>query len=204
MGKILLRGFLGIAPIAITIALVIWIYNELEYFFGIPIKYLIGAENYFPGLGVLVALVVLFLLGLILNYWVVQSLYNWIEGKLKKIPLIKTIYTSVTDLMSFFKAGDPKDAGDKVVKVEIDGVGFLGLVTRDSFEDLPSNLGTEEDIAVFIPFSYQVGGFTAILPKKRVIPVDLSVEKALRFAVTAAAPSGNKSTFSPARKLKKS
>ena len=203
MGKILLRGLLGIAPIAITAALLIWIYHELEYFFGIPLRYLIGPEYYFPGLGIIVAIIVLFLLGLVLNYWVIQSLYNWIEGKLKRIPLIKTIYTSVTDLMSFFRAGQKKESG-KVVKIEIDGISFIGLVTRNTFDDLPDSVGSNDDVAVFIPFSYQIGGFTAIVPKSKLKPVDLSVERAIRFAVTAASPSADKSTFNPTRKSKKS
>ena len=105
MGKILLRGFIGIAPIAITIALLIWIYDHLESIFGEPFKSLLGPKYYFPGIGVIVAIALLFFVGTVLNHWMVQNLYNWFERMLKKIPLLNTIYTSVSDLMSFFQAG---------------------------------------------------------------------------------------------------
>jgi uncharacterized membrane protein len=61
---------------------------------------------------------------------------------------------------------------------------MIGLVTRNSFEDLPKGVGTNQDIVVFFPFSYQIGGITAIVPKSLVTPVDMTVEKGLRFMAT--------------------
>lgn len=202
MGKLLLRGFLGVAPIAITITLVIWLYNELESFFAVPIKAIIGPKYYFSGLGMIVALIILLFVGLILNNWVIQRLYNTFERVLKRIPLLKTIYTSVTDLMSFFRTGPTHEKG-KVVTVEIGGVHMLGLVTRDVFEDLPKGVGSDDDVAVFFPFSYQIGGFTAIVPKSRIKIVDLSLEKGLRWAITAGSPSADKPSYSAEKPKKK-
>jgi uncharacterized membrane protein len=182
MGKILLRGFLGIAPLAITIILLIWLYNHLEFIFGAPIAYFFP-KIYFPGLGIIIAIITLFLLGLLLNYWFIEYIYQKFENLLKRIPLLKTIYISVTDLMSFFDAGD-KTKHNKVVSVTISGIKMIGLVTRNSFEDLPKGVGTNQDIVVFFPFSYQIGGITAIVPKSLVTPVDMTVEKGLRFMAT--------------------
>ncbi|OGN62608.1 MAG: hypothetical protein A3F09_05285 [Chlamydiae bacterium RIFCSPHIGHO2_12_FULL_49_11] len=202
MGKVLLRGFIGIAPIAITILLVVWLFNELEWLFGTPIKAVFGDRFYFKGLGVIIAMIVLFFVGLILNSWVIQHLYNWFEVQLKKIPLLKTIYTSVTDLMSFFHKGENQEKG-KVVMVNLNGMRFLGLVARENFDDLPKGVGnSNEELAVFLPFSYQIGGFTAIVPRSSVSPVDFSVERGLRFAVTAGSRTGDRPTYSPPPKRK--
>jgi uncharacterized membrane protein len=190
MGKIFLRGLLAIAPITITIILIIWLYNHLEYIFGGAIAYFFP-DIYFPGLGIIVAALVLFLLGLLLNHLLMQRIYNYLEKSLKKIPLLKTIYTSVTDLMSFFNAGN-KDKKNLVVMVDLGGIRMMGLVTRESFNDLPNGVGTKDDIVVFFPFSYQIGGFTAVVPKSLVKPVDLSVEKGLRFMATAGNPGDGK------------
>lgn len=200
MGKILLRGFIGIAPLAITLALLFWIYDQLESIFGAPFRDILGPTYYFRGLGVIAALVILFLAGLILNNWMIQSLYNWFERMLKKIPLLKTIYTSVSDLMSFFQAGQKQEKG-KVVAVEMGELKMLGLITREQFNDLPKGIGTNEEIAVFFPFSYQLGGFTAIVPKSKVKIVDLSIEKGLRWSITAGNPSADKPTYENPRKL---
>jgi len=201
MGKILLRGLLAVAPLAITIVLLVWIYNELESIFGKAIIYFIGPEYYFPGLGVLLALVCIFFIGLLFNYWIIQNLYNWFENKIKKIPLIKTIYNSVTDLMSFFSSGNKKAEGS-VVKVDFGGVELIGFVTRETFNDLPKNLGSEDQVAVFFPFSYQIGGFTAMVSKSRLIKVDMPVEQGIRFVITAANPSANKSSYTPSKPKK--
>ncbi|MCH9622056.1 MAG: hypothetical protein S4CHLAM20_14910 [Chlamydiia bacterium] len=189
MGKIILRGLLAIAPLAITIILVLWLYNHLEYIFGAPVQYFFP-EAYFPGLGIIIAIVILFFLGLIINNWIIQSFYNALERTLKKIPLLKTIYTSVTDLMSFFNTG--KNSTNKPVMVNFHGVKLIGLITRETFDDLPKEFGANDQIAVFLPFSYQVGGSTVLVPRSMIIPLDMSVEKSLRFVATGGSPSHGK------------
>ena len=202
MGKTLLRGVIGLAPIAICVVLIGWIVKQLDWIFGAPVKLIFGPNFYFPGIGVIVGLVILYAVGLILNNWVIQHLYNWFESILKRIPLLKTIYTSVTDLMSFFNQGNKKEKGSVVI-AEYQGVKMLGLVTRETFTDLPEGIGTEDEIAVFFPFSYQIGGLTIIMPKTSVKPVDLTIEKGLRFSVTAGSPSADKSTFEPKKSFRK-
>jgi uncharacterized membrane protein len=202
MGKILLRGFLGIAPIAITLLLIIWLYEKINDLFSAPIHYLIGNKYYFDGIGIIIAFVFLFLMGLVLNNWMIQHLYNCFERILKKIPLLKTIYTSISDLMSFFGAGQKQQKG-RVVMVQLGGIKMLGLVTREVFDDLPNGVGSKDDVVVFFPSSYQIGGFTAVVPKFMIQTVDLSIERGLRFVVTAGNPSADKPTFSPNKRSKK-
>lgn len=201
MGKIFLRGLIGIAPLAITIILIIWLFNKLEYLFGTPLLLILGPKWYFPGLGLLVAIVILFFVGLIINTWIIQHFYNWMEATLRKIPLVKTIYASVTDLMSFFHGAQRQEKG-KVVRVRLNGVHMLGIIMRETFEDLPKGFTHDDEVAVFVPFSYQLGGFTALVPRSALEPVDLTVERGIRFVVTAANPSALKSTLTPLKKKK--
>lgn len=202
MGKIIFRGFLGVAPIVITIALVVWLYEECENLFRVPLMALLGPKYYFPGLGVILALIVIFFIGLIINTWVIQWIQHWIEQMLKKIPLVKTVYESVCDLMSFFHQGGQSQSG-KVVMVELMGTRLIGLMTRETFDDLPKGVAGNDEVAVFLPFSYQLGGMTVFIPKEKVHPIDMSVEKALRFVVTAAAPTGANPSGPPQRKKRK-
>lgn len=202
MGKTLLRGLIGLAPVVICVVLIGWIIKQLDWIFGQPMVWIFGPKANFPGVGVLVGLSILFVFGLILNNWMMQHIYNAFERVLKRIPLLKTIYTSVTDLMSFFNQGDKKEKGSVVI-AEFQGVKMLGLVTRETFDDLPNGIGTEDEIAVFFPFGYQIGGLTMILPKSAVKQTDMTIEKGLRFSVTAGSPSADKSTFDPHRPSKK-
>ena len=65
------------------------------------------------------------------------------------------------------------------------GPRLLGFLTRESLNDLPEGLGGEGTVAVYLPMSYQIGGYTLILPRSAVTPVEMGIEDAMRFAVTA-------------------
>ncbi len=184
MSKIFKRGLIAVAPLALTLALLMWLFNALEGIFSAPIKAIIGEKYYFTGLGILVALVLIFLVGTMINHWLIQKMSSLFESLLKKIPFVKTLYNSIGEMMSYFRSKDAQKQG-QVVIVEIAGLKCIGLVTRESFEDLPEGVGKEEEIAVYLPMSYQIGGYTVILPKSRVQRVPMTVEEGMRFAVTA-------------------
>jgi len=61
----------------------------------------------------------------------------------------------------------------------------VGLVTRETFEGLPSDMANESEIIVYIPLSYQIGGLTVVVPKSSVRYIDMSVEEGMRFCMTA-------------------
>ena len=184
MGTIFKRGMVAIAPLAITLALILWLFNALEATFKPPVEALIGQENYFAGLGILVAFVLIFIVGSVLNSWIIQRLSAAGNALLKKIPLVKTVYNALVEVMSYFGSKEvQKD--EQVVAVEINGMKLIGLVTRTSFEETPEGIGSSGDIAVYLPMSYQIGGYTVILPREKVVPLAMTVEEGLRFAVTA-------------------
>ncbi len=184
MGKIFKRGMIALAPLALTLALLLWLFNALESMFRPPVEALIGKEYYFTGLGILVAFVLIFIVGIVLNSWLIQRVSRAGTALLTKIPLVKTIYNSIGEVMSYFRSTDARKDG-QVVSVEIAGMNLVGLVTRDSFSDAPKGIAEEGDIAVYLPMSYQIGGYTVILPKSKVKPLPMTVEEGLRFTVTA-------------------
>jgi uncharacterized membrane protein len=191
MGKIFKRGLIAVAPLALTLALLLWLFNTLEGIFSVPIKAIIGAQYYFSGLGILVALVFIFLIGTIINNWIAQKVSTAFEKLLRRIPFVKTLYNSIGEMMSYFQSKETQKE-EQVVIVEIDGMKLIGLVTRESFTGLPKGIGEEGDIAVYLPMSYQIGGYTVILPKERVKRIAMSVEEGMRFAVTAGVLSQHK------------
>jgi uncharacterized membrane protein len=74
----------------------------------------------------------------------------------------------------------------KVVLVNFDQIQVMGLVTRENFADLGAQLKlSPEKIAVYLPMSYGMGGYTVLVNKTQVQPVDLPVEKAMSLALTA-------------------
>lgn len=184
MGKIFLRGLIAVAPVAITLALIVWIFSFFEEVLRTPIEAVIGTKYYFPGLGILVALILIFIVGTVINNWVIQKLYKFADKLVRKIPLIKTLYNSVQDLMGFLGSSKKEKLG-YVVTLKVQGLRVIGFVTRESFDDLPQGLAASGDVAVYVPFSYQIGGHTLIVPRSHVEKIDMNVEQAMRFAITA-------------------
>ena len=184
MGKIFARGLIAITPVAVTIALIVWIFMALEQAFSFPLKLIFG-PFYFTSMGVIVALILIFFIGMIINNWVIQKIYNWSEKVLKKIPIVKTFYNAISDLLSFFNQKDGEKKMEQVVIMEWGGMRTLGFITRENFDDLPDNIAEGEEVAVYVPFSYQIGGFTFLVSKSELQKIDMTVEEGMRFAITA-------------------
>lgn len=189
IGKLFLQGLIAILPIALTIYILYWFAVTAESLLGGFLKLFIPERYYVPGMAVVAGFAIILAIGLLLQLWLFRELFHWGEKTLKKLPLVKTLYGSIRDLMSFFDTSKKKEF-NKVVMVTIAGTDtrLIGLVTREDFENLPSGIDDKnsESMAVYLPMSYQMGGFTVFVPKKNVTPVDMSIEEAMRFALTAA------------------
>lgn len=186
---IFLRGLLTILPIVITFYLiytgVVIFENILGQFFRDVLK-----ESYIPGLGLLTTLVIIFIFGLILTHFISKSIWEQIEKRLTQVPLIKAVYSPLKDLMGLFSSDGQKDL-KSVVMVELsNGTHVVGLVTRDHFEDVQ---GTQEPnikstfdgkVAVYVPLSYALGGYTLLIDKSKIQKLNIPVEKALSLAIT--------------------
>ncbi len=187
LSAIFLQGLIGLLPLAVTILLLFWLGSAAERTLGIGIKWALPHAWYVPGMGVLAGLVLTLILGLLVNIWGVPQLIRLVENLIGRIPLVKTIYGAVRDLLGFFARSGGLDAMNKVVMVSFGetGIRVVGLLTRERFDDLPPGLGGDGYVTVYVPFSYQIGGSTFIVPRDRVQPLDMRLEDAMRFIVTA-------------------
>jgi uncharacterized membrane protein len=61
---------------------------------------------------------------------------------------------------------------------------MLGFVTRSDFKGLPAGIGGTGEVAVYLPLSYQIGGYTVIVPSSAVKPIDISTHRAMGFVLT--------------------
>ena len=56
----------------------------------------------------------------------------------------------------------------------------------------PDGIGDDQTVAVYLPMSYQLGGFTLMVPKDKITPVDMKVDQAMQFVLTAGVSAENK------------
>jgi uncharacterized membrane protein len=185
LARTFLCGLAVVLPIAVTFALLSWIVTTAETMLGPLVRTVLPGDSYPRGLGIAVAFGLIFAVGVLMEAVYFRRLMGWIEEVLNRIPLVKTVYGAVRDLMSLFsKAGTRKFS--KVVMVKLPGLELrlIGFVTIEDFTGLAVPAGPNE-VAVYLPMSYTIGGYTAFLPRECLTPLEMSLEDAMRFVVTA-------------------
>lgn len=183
---IFLSGLVSFLPLALTIYIVYAGVSIVENLLGQFLRRLLPDDAYFPGYGFLATIVLIFIMGLFLNNLVTATLAQRIQEKLTKIPFVKVVYSPLRDLMNLFSKSKNQNNLKKVALVSISPhISVLGLVTREDFSDLQLKFNiASEKIAVYVPMSYGLGGYTLLIDKSQIQPVDLPVEKAMSLALT--------------------
>lgn len=185
LGKLFLKGLVITIPVTLTLAIIWWMAAGSERLLGDLLKAILPDGWYLPGMGLVSALVLIVLVGLLTHVLIFQKLFEWGEALLNRLPVVKTIYTALKDFIAYLSPGGTKQFS-RVVLVKLPGsdAQLLGFVTRESLLGLPLETGLEQAIAVYLPMSYMIGGYTLFLPRSAVTPVDMPFEQAMRLTLT--------------------
>ena len=179
----MLKGLVAILPISLTLYLVFWLAVTAEQLFSGTIKLLIPEGAYWPGLGLLAGLVVLYLIGLVVNAYFVSRALRISDRLFARIPVVKTIYLTIRDFMRFFPSSGQGSDLKRVVMVP------FGPGQGDRLRHRRVRCGARDrrlerrTVAVYLPMSYMIGGYTVFLPREATEPTSLSVEAGLRIAL---------------------
>jgi uncharacterized membrane protein len=187
LGKLFLKGLAVVIPIALTLAILWWMAASSERLMGAVLKFTLPDGWYVPGMGLVSGLALITLIGLLSHVLIFQKLFNLGDAIFHRLPLVKTIYIALKDFIGYLSP-DKKSEMGKVVLVQLPGQSFqvVGFVTREQFDDLPFTPNAEDPIAVYMPMSYQIGGYTLFLPRSCLTSLDMSFEDAMRLVVTGA------------------
>ena len=181
LSKYFVRGLVYLAPISLTIyiafSLITWLNGLLHI--GIP------------GVGLLIALVLITILGYLGSMLISSPMVATLERWFIKIPLLSIIYTSIKDLVNAFAGGSNKFNKPVLVRFDknVDAMkpGFLTAT------DL-SSINLKESVAVYMPHSYNFSGNIFIVPKENVIPVDVPSMDFMKFIVSGGITHFNEKT----------
>ena len=187
LGKLFLKGLAVVIPISLTMAILWWLAREAEQILGGLLQSFLPEGWYIPGMGVISAVAITILVGLLTHVILFQKLFAIGDTLLNRLPLVKTIYSALKDFIGYLSP-DSQMALSKVVLVKVPGQEFeqLGFVMREDFSRLPLPLTVDEPIAVYLPMSYQIGGYTLFLPRSCLTPVDMSFEEGMKLVITGA------------------
>ena len=177
-----IKGLVIFVPTALTVFLLVWAFTSLDAVFRdfFPV--------YFPGLGLLLTVVLIVVIGFIASNFLGRKLFGLVEKVFTGLPLVKLLYSAVKDMIEAF-AGEKKSFDKPVVATVVPGgaAKVVGFVTRDSLE----NLGLEDYVAVYMPQSYNFAGNVLLFPKEAIQPLNIESSEAMAFIVSGGLSGGS-------------
>lgn len=185
VSKNILTGLITLVPVILTFYLLYWFVLTTETFLGSVIRSSTSEAFYRPGMGVVAGLAVAFFVGLLMQTFIAQQLLSAIERLLKRLPIVKSVYLSIRDLLDYFSSEKQKDFDQVVAITWGNGAQVIGLVTQADMAQMPAGFNQPDHLLVYIPMSYGIGGFAVLVPRATTRPLNMSMEDAMRFALTA-------------------
>jgi uncharacterized membrane protein len=175
-----ITGFFVTVPLIISVAALVWIFQVID---GVtrPISVRVLGRAV-PGLGVLITAGIILLTGTIANNVFGKRVLQRAEYYLLQVPVFKTIYAPVRQLVAAFSP-DNEAGFKKVVIVEDPKRGLLlGFLTKEFTLDRGS--GPEPVVAVYVPTNHLYLGDVCVYPRDMASYPDLSVEEGIRIFLT--------------------
>lgn len=192
LSQLFMKGLAILIPVVGTIALLYWAVSAIEG----AIRFVIGDHLPdaldFPGAGFLLGVALILAAGLLAGNWLARKPLEWLGALMERAPLVKAVYGGLSDLSALMsKEGGAERKFNQAVLVTLPDhpVKLVGFVTSEDTEGLRTEGQRKEEAVeeaiVYLPMSYQIGGYMAVVPKKWISPANLSLDNAMRFILTA-------------------
>ena len=178
-------GFFVLVPLVVSIVALLWVFRVVDGFTApLYARYL---DRYFaaevpPGLGILTTGVLILLVGVVATNVIGKRLFQRLEGYLLRVPVFRTVYAPVKQLVLAFSP-DNEYGFKRVVMIRTDGRGYiLGFLTKEF--SIESASGPESLIAVYVPTNHLYLGDVVICRREDAVFPDVSVEEGIRVFLT--------------------
>ena len=175
-----IQGIIITVPVAITAYVLYKIVSLVGNFFshfGLIVNPIVD-----PFIVLGSALVLIFLMGLLGSSIILRPLFTLFDHAMEHTPVVKTIYSSIKDLLSAFVGS--KKRFNKPVLITINrenNIQQLGFITKEDLSELKLATGT---MAVYVPLSYSFSGNLLIVPVDHITNVDASSSEVMKFIVS--------------------
>lgn len=178
-----LQGLIILAPIVITIWALTSLFNFVDRILPDLIERVFPqfSEYYLPGMGFVVAILIIFIVGYVSSSFVVGKLVELFDSVLQKTPGIKIIYSTVKDFFEAFAGNKRKFDKAVLVCIEAADIWRTGFITHEELHEF----GLNEFVAVYVPQSYAFAGHLYFVKKERIrLLTDISSSDAMKFAIS--------------------
>ena len=180
-----IAGVVVLIPIGITLYLTLFFVRIS----GKIIPREINPNNYLPfnipGLEILVALMFITIIGWLSLSFLGKKFFEIFNNILKKIPILRTIYSAIGQMTESFTKSDNKQKSVVLLEYPRKGVWAVGFATKENKGKIAEKIN-ENLINVFVPTTPNpTSGFLLMVPKKDLIYLDITFEQASKFIVSA-------------------
>ena len=180
-----IAGIVVLIPIGITLYLTIFFIRVT----GNIIPKELNPNNYLPfnipGVEILIALFFITLIGWLSLSFLGKKFFELFNRILKKIPILRTIYSAIGQMTESFTKTDNKQKSVVLLEYPRKGVWAVGFATKENTGIIKEKV-KEELINVFVPTTPNpTSGFLLMIPKKDLIYLDVTFEQASKFIVSA-------------------
>lgn len=180
-----LRGLILLVPVVVTVSFLVWLSRTVDELLKPIVLLVLPPEWYVPGLALLVFLAAALLLGMLTRNVLMRKLGETAEQWVVKTPVIGSIYPIVRQLTDLLSGKDVQQKNGKVVLVSLPGVDAqaFGIVMQQGGSASLDWLPPDCDL-VYLPMSYQLGGYSLVLPRSRLQPLNIKTGEALQMIIT--------------------
>jgi len=186
-----IAGLLVWLPLGATLLIVRFIASMLDAsLLLVPLRYrpeaLLGFN--IPGLGIVLSLLIVLITGFLVANFVGRQILGIGERVLQRIPLVRTVYSSVKQLAETMLS-DTDTSFRQVLLVEYprSGVWSLAFRTGKPVGEVREKTG-KDTVTIFVPTTPNpTSGFVLLVPREDVIPLDMTVEEGLRMIISIGA-----------------
>lgn len=182
-----LKGLAILLPIIVTVFLVQWLLVTIEDWLSPIWKALLGETYYFPGLAFISFVVLAVVIGFSTRWRFMNWLWQLPGVMMNKLPLLRSLYGTVNDVFEMMSGKDFADESVVLVTLPNSDIRLIGIITKksgDNGDRLSKMLGADQ-VAVFLPMSYNVGGYMIMVPKDCVQSIDMKPADALQMTISA-------------------
>ncbi|AKQ46535.1 membrane protein [Rufibacter radiotolerans] len=166
-----LNGFLIVAPISLTVYIIVAIINWLDDLFWLE----------YPGVGLLLIILLVTIVGFVGSSFLVKPFLVITERVMNRLPLVSMIYSSLKDLFDAFVGENQKFNQPVLVKMtQYQDTFKLGFVTQPSMEAIH----LPEKVAVYFPHSYNFSGELFLVDRENVTYLDIPSGEMMKFIVS--------------------
>ena len=139
-----------------------------------------------PGIGVIITLLVIILTGLIAANFIGRRLVAMWDGLMSRIPVIRSLYTGVKQVtQTLFSPGGQSFRKVLLVEYPRAGLWTIAFQTGDAAQEVEKSVGEKGMVSLFVPTTPNpTSGFLLMVPKNKVIELEMSVDQALKFVIS--------------------